>query len=68
MISLSGLAHVVIVLIVAGLIFWLLNWLIGYVGLPEPFAKIARIVLAIAAVLVCIAALLMLTGYQVFVP
>lgn len=68
MISLSGVVQSIVLLIVAGLIFWLLWWLVNYVGLPEPFNKIARVVLAIAAVIVCICILLSLAGYQVFRP
>lgn len=63
MLSLSALVTVIIFLIVAGLIFGLLHWLIGYVGVPEPFNKVARVVLAILAVLVVIGALLSLVGY-----
>ena len=62
MISLTTVVYVVLVLLVGGLIFWLLNWLIGYLGVPEPFNKVARVVLAILAVVVCIAALLSLLG------
>jgi hypothetical protein len=43
-------------------IFWLLNWLIGYIGIGEPFAKVIKVILALACVLICINALLTLTG------
>lgn len=66
MIPLAGLVSVVVTLIVAGLIFWLLNWLIGYCGVPEPFNKIAKVILAIFAVLVVIGVLLSLVGGQPF--
>ena len=66
MIALEGVVYIVVLLIVAGLIFWLLSWLIDYVGLPEPFHKVARVVLAVAAVLVVIAALLHLVGVPLF--
>jgi len=62
MLSLSAVVYVLIYLIVAGLVFFLLHWLISYVGLPEPFNKVAHIVLAVAAVLVIIGILLSLTG------
>lgn len=65
MISLGAVVQAVIFLIVAGLVFWLLWWLVNYVGLPQPFDKIARVVLAIAAVLVIICILLSLAGYPV---
>jgi heme A synthase len=62
-ISLSGLVSIVVYLIVAGLILWLLWWLVGYVGLPEPFRKVANVVLAVVAVLIVIGILLsMLNG------
>jgi cytochrome b subunit of formate dehydrogenase len=67
MISLSAMVTVIIYLIVAGLVFWLLWWLVGYVGLPEPFRRVANVVLAIAAVLVVIGVLLSLvSGQQIF--
>jgi Zn-dependent protease with chaperone function len=47
----SSLIHILIQLIVVGLIVWLLWWLIGYIGLPEPFNKIARVIIAVIAVL-----------------
>jgi hypothetical protein len=62
MISLQSLVTVVVYLIVAGLIMWLLWWLIDYVGLPEPFNKVARVIMAIVAVLVIIGILLSLVG------
>ena len=67
MITLSALVYVVVYLIVAGLILWLLHWLIGYVGLPEPFAKIARVILAVVAVLIAIGVLLDLIGHPIIV-
>lgn len=62
MISLSGAVTLILYLVVAGVIFWLLTWLIDYCGVPEPFRKVARIILAVLAVLVVIGALLSLVG------
>lgn len=62
-ISGEALVHAVVFIIIAGLIFGLLAWLIGYCGLPEPFAKVAKVVLAIMAVLVLINALLSIVGH-----
>lgn len=61
-ISLGGLVPLLINIVVVGLILWLLFWLIGYVGLPEPFAKVARVILAVVAVIWLINLLLGLTG------
>lgn len=62
MIEASALVSFLIWIIVIGCVFWLLFWLIGYVGLPEPFAKIARVILAVVAVLLLINFLLGMTG------
>lgn len=67
MISLSSAINVVVMLIVAGLIFGLLWWLVDYCGIPEPFHKVAKVVLAVLAVLVVIGILLSLvSGTPVF--
>ena len=69
MISLSGVVSFVIYLVVAGLVLWLLWWLLSYVNPPEPFKKVGTVVLAIVAVLICIGLLLSLvSGNPVFVP
>lgn len=63
MLSVDTLVTFVIYLIVAGLIFWLLQWLVSYCCPPEPFAKVARVVIAVVAVLVVIGALMSLVGH-----
>ena len=63
MITLSSLVQTILFVIIAGLVFWLLWWLVNYIGLPEPFAKIARVILAVGAVFVCIAILMGLAGH-----
>lgn len=49
-------------IVIAGVIFWLLQWMINYIGLPEPFAKVAKVVFAVIAVILVINALLVLVG------
>lgn len=61
-ISGSVILNVIIWLVVAGLIYWLLTWALGAIGLPEPFAKIANIILILLVVIVVINALLTLVG------
>lgn len=63
MISASTLISLLITLVVVGLIAWLLWWLIGYVGLPEPFAKIANVIIAVVVVVFLIDLLLGLGGH-----
>lgn len=53
---------VVIWLVVAGLIYFILDWAITAIGIPEPFNKVARVILILAAVIIVINALLMLVG------
>lgn len=50
-------------LIVAGLIFWIVRWAITYIGVPEPFNKVLRVLLALVAAVVCINALLSIAGH-----
>lgn len=67
MLSISLLLTLVVYLIVAGVVCWLIWWLIDYCGLPEPFNKVAHILVAVVAVLVVIGVLLqLLGGAQVF--
>ena len=61
-ISGESLLHALIWIIIAGVIFWLLGWAIAQAGLPAPFDKVARVVLAIVAVVILINALLTLVG------
>jgi hypothetical protein len=69
MISISGAATIALYLIVAGLIFWLLWWLIDYVNPPQPFNKIAHVIVAILGVMVLIGILIqMIGGRPIFVP
>ena len=63
MIAGSALLSLLISLVVAGLIFWLLYWLIGVCGLPEPFNKVAVIVLSLAAVVYLIDLLMGMNGH-----
>lgn len=65
--SIGGLVGMLVWIIVIGLIFYLLWWLISYVGLPQPFDKIARIIIAVVAVIIIINFLLTLAGSPMFV-
>lgn len=62
-ISGSQILSLVVTIIVVGLIYWLLIWLIGAVGLTEPFNKVARVILMVLAVFFLINALLQLVGH-----
>lgn len=55
--------ELLIQLVIAGLIFWLLYWFLGQVGLPEPFNKVALVILALVVTLFLINILLGLTPH-----
>lgn len=63
----SSLVNALITLVVVGLILWLLHWFISYVGLPEPFAKVAKVILALVAVVFLINLLLSFTEHGGFI-
>lgn len=56
------MVNAVVWVLIAGLIFWLLSWLITYLAIPDPFAKIAKAIVAIVAVLFLVNALLTVAG------
>jgi hypothetical protein len=66
MIDLSSLVGVVVYILIVGGICWLLWWLVAYIGLPEPFGKIARVIIAVVAVVAMINLLLSFVGSPLF--
>jgi hypothetical protein len=62
MIEGSALLSALITLVVVGLICWLVWWFISYIGLPAPFDKVARVLVALVALVFLINFLLGLTG------
>ncbi len=62
MISGSLMLSILIQLVIAGVIFWLIWWFIGYVGLPEPFNKVARVLIGLVALIYLINILLSIGG------
>lgn len=58
----GDLINALIWLVGLGLIAYLLWWLIGYVGLPEPINKIARAVIALVVVVMLIRLIMRVTG------
>lgn len=60
----SLLINVLLWLVIAGVIFFVINWFIGYVGIPEPFNKVIKVVVGLIALIIVINALLSLVGYN----
>lgn len=65
MITLSALVSLVVWLIIAGLVYWLVLWVLGQIGVPEPFNKVIRVVVAIFVFLIVLNALLTLAGVPI---
>jgi len=63
MISGSALLTLLVTLVIGGLIFWLIWWFIGFIALPEPFAKVAQVLIGLAALIFLISLLLGVTGH-----
>ena len=62
MITGSALLTLLVTIVIAGLIFGLLWWFIGVCALPAPFDKVARILVALVAVIFLINLLMGLSG------
>ncbi len=60
--GIAAILNLLVWIMVVALICWLLWWLIGYMGLPEPFDKVLRVIVGFLAVLFLINAILSLVG------
>lgn len=58
----GNLVSALIWLVGIGLIAWLLWWLVDYIGLPEPFSKVARVIIALVVVVMLIRLIMQVTG------
>lgn len=66
MIATSGLLSLLITLVIIGLIFWLVLWFIGYVGVPEPFNKVIKVVAGLIVFVYLINVLMGMSGHPLF--
>lgn len=64
--SLNGMLSLVIYLVIVGLIFWAIWWFVSYVGVPEPFNKVIRVILGLFALIIIVNLLLGLMGTPLF--
>ncbi len=64
MIAISTIVYAILFLIIGGLIWGLLYWLVNHpkVALPDPFKWVANIILLVGAVFILIGCLLHLLG------
>ena len=66
MISGALVLSLLVTLVIVGLIFWLAWWFLDYIGLPEPFNKVCRVIIGLAALLFLVNTLLRLSGTALF--
>lgn len=67
MVTIASLLQFVVYVVVIGLILWLLSWLVDYAAPPEPWRKVARVVLTVVGMVILINLLLGLIGRPVVV-
>jgi ABC-type multidrug transport system permease subunit len=66
MIEGSALLSLLVQLVIAGLIVWLIWWFVDYVGIPEPFNKVVRVILGLVILIYLINVLLSIGGRPLF--
>jgi hypothetical protein len=59
------LVYLIIIAVVLGLLWWLLNYLIAQGVIPEPIAKVVKILFVVACVIALILLVLSLSGINV---
>lgn len=63
-ISGSQLLNSFVILVVAALIFWVVLWFIRYIGIPEPFNKVIKVIVGLVALIFLVNFLLGLIGHD----
>lgn len=68
MLSLHSIVIAVMLLFVVGIVCWLGVWVINYLGAPEPYRKIATVIIVVLAVLFALLILVNVVGERVLTP
>ena len=63
--GIDALLSILVYLVIVGLIFYCVWWFIGYVGVPEPFNKVIRVVLGLVALVIVLSLLLGMVGHPI---
>jgi hypothetical protein len=58
----EALITLIIYIIILGVIWYVLQWALDYVGIPEPLNRIARVILVVVILLILIIILLKFAG------
>lgn len=62
----TSILDLLVTLVIGGLVVYLLFWFIGYIGLPAPFDKVARVIVALVALVFLLNLLTGLGGHEFF--
>jgi hypothetical protein len=62
----TDLGSVLINLVIVGLIFWVIWWALGALGIPEPINKVIRVILILFLVIWLISLLAGFGGHPIF--
>ena len=62
------LIGIIVILLVAGVVYWAVQQLLPLIPLPEPFARIINVLMILILVLIVLYVLLMLLGGIVSLP
>jgi hypothetical protein len=55
--------NLVIQLVLVGLVFWLILWFVGWVGVPEPFLKVIKVILGLVVLVFLINLIMGIGGH-----
>lgn len=62
----ASLLTVLVWLVIAAVVYYVVSWGLSKAALPEPFGKVANIILILVVVILIVNALLMLVGRPLF--
>ena len=66
MISTAALIPILVTLVIVAVIFWLVLWFLSWVGIPEPFAKVIKVIVGLVALIYLVNVLLSIGGHPLF--
>jgi hypothetical protein len=61
----NGLLGLLVQLVIVGLIIWLCLWFVSWVGIPEPFNKVIKVIIGLVCLVYLINVLLGIGGGHV---
>ena len=67
-ITVDSVLSIIVYLVIVGLILWVISWFVAYVGVPEPFNRVIRVVLGLVALIIVIDVLLSFIGHGIIWP